>query len=80
MLDLKNGRIDVMMSDYIPAQALVKQLGGLNIVYHGVLSTGPMNMVLPEGDTELKQAINDAIAKLQSEGFIDALAVKYFAQ
>ncbi len=80
MLDLKNGRIDVMMSDYIPAQALVKQLGGLNIVYHGVLSTGPMNMVLPEGDTELKQAINDTIAKLQSEGFIDALAVKYFAQ
>jgi ABC-type amino acid transport substrate-binding protein len=69
-----------MMSDYVPAQALVKQLGGLNIVYHGVLSTGPMNMVLPEGDTELKQAIDDTIAKLQSEGFIEALAVKYFAQ
>src|SRR5512141_891618 len=80
MLDLQNGRIDVMMSDYVPAQALVKQLGGLNIVYHGVLSTGPMNMVLPEGDKELKQAVNDTIAKLQSEGFIDALAVKYFAQ
>ena len=80
MLDLQNGRIDVMMSDYIPAQALVKQLGGLNIVYHGVLSTGPVNIVLPEGDTELKQAINETIAKLQSEGFIDALAVKYFAQ
>jgi polar amino acid transport system substrate-binding protein len=80
MLDLQNGRIDVMMSDYVPAQALVKQLGGLNIVYHGVLSTGPMNMVLPEGDKELKQAINETIAKLQSEGFIDALAVKHFAQ
>ena len=80
MLDLQNGRIDVMMSDYIPAQALVKQLGGLTIVHHGVLSTGPVNIVLPEGDQELKQAINDAIAKLQSEGFIDALAVKYFAQ
>ena len=80
MLDLKNGRIDVMMSDYVPAQALVKQLGGLNIVYNGVLSTGPVNIVLPEGDQELKQAINETIAKLQSEGFIDALAVKYFAQ
>ncbi|MGE5373633.1 MAG: ABC transporter substrate-binding protein [Bacteroidota bacterium] len=80
MLDLKNGRIDVMMSDYVPAQALVKQLGGLNIVYHGVLSTGPVNVVLPEGDKELKKAINDTIAQLQSEGFIDKLAVKYFAQ
>jgi polar amino acid transport system substrate-binding protein len=80
MLDLQNGRIDVMMSDYIPAQALVKQLGGLKIVYHGVLSTGPVNIVLPEGDKELQQAINDIIAQLQSEGFIDALAIKYFAQ
>jgi polar amino acid transport system substrate-binding protein len=80
MLDLQNDRIDVMMADYIPAQALVKQLGGLNIVYHGVLSTGPVNMVLPDGDKELQKAINDSITQLKSEGFIDALAVKYFAQ
>ena len=78
-LDLKNGRIDVLMSDYIPAQALVKQLGGLNIIYHGVLSTGPVNIVLPEGDKELQQAINEIIKQLQDEGFIDELAVKYFA-
>jgi polar amino acid transport system substrate-binding protein len=80
MLDLKNGRIDVMMSDYIPAQAVITQLGGLKIVYHGVLSTGPMNIVLPEGDKELAQAINEIIKQLQDEGFIDGLAVKYFAQ
>ncbi len=80
MLDLQNGRVDVMMSDYIPAQALVKQMGGLNIVYHGVLSTGPINIVIPDGDKELQQAINDTISQLKSEGFIDALAVKYFAQ
>ena len=80
MLDLQNGRIDVMMSDHVPAQVLVKQLGGLNIAYHGVLSTGPLNIVLPEGDKELQTAINDTITKLQSEGFIDDLAVKYFAQ
>jgi polar amino acid transport system substrate-binding protein len=80
MLDLKNGRIDVMMSDYVPAQVLAKQLGGLNIVYHGVLSSGPLNIVLPEGDKELQKAINDTIAQLQSEGFVDKLAVKYFVQ
>jgi polar amino acid transport system substrate-binding protein len=80
MLDLKNGRIDVMMSDYVPAQALAKQIGGLEIVYHGVLSAGPMNIVIPNEDAELQQAINDIIKQLQDEGFIDQLAVKYFAE
>ena len=80
MLDLKNGRIDVMMSDYVPAQALAKQLGGLEIVYHGVLSSGPINVVIPNGDAELQQAINEIIKQLQDEGFIDQLAVKYFAE
>jgi polar amino acid transport system substrate-binding protein len=80
MLDLKNGRIDVMMSDYVPAQALAKQLGGLEIVYHGVLSSGPMNIVIPNEDVELQQAINEIIKQLQEEGFVDKLAVKYFAE
>ncbi|RPJ28974.1 MAG: amino acid ABC transporter substrate-binding protein [Chloroflexi bacterium] len=80
MLDLQNGRIEVMMSDYIPAQALAKQLGGLEIVYHGVLSSGPMNIVIPDGDAELQQAIDEIIKQLQAEGFIDGLAVKYFAE
>ena len=79
MLDLKNGRIDVMMSDYVPAQALAKQLGGIKVVYHGVLSSGPMNIVIPQDDKALAQAINDIIAQLKTEGFIDQLAVKYFA-
>jgi polar amino acid transport system substrate-binding protein len=79
MLDLKSGRIEVMMSDYIPAQALAEQLGGLQIVYKGVLSSGPMNIVIPQGDVELQKAINDIIKQLQDEGFIDGLAVKYFA-
>ena len=80
MLDLKNGRIDVMMSDYIPAQALAKQLGGLEIVYHGVLSSGPVNIVIPDGDVELQQAINEIIQQLHEEGFIDQLAQKYFTE
>src|SRR5690349_3665901 len=71
MLDLKSGRIEVMMSDYVPAQALAEQLGGLNVVYHGVLSSGPMNIVLQDQDVELQQAINEIIKQLQDEGFID---------
>ena len=80
MLDLKNGRIDVMMSDYIPAQALAKQIGGLEIVYHGVLSSGPVNIVIPDKDAELQQAINQIIKQLEDEGFIDQLAARYLAE
>jgi polar amino acid transport system substrate-binding protein len=80
MADLKNGRIDVMMSDYVPAEALAKQLGGLKIVYKGVLSSGPMNIVIPDGDAELAQAINEIIKQLQDEGFINNLALKHFGQ
>jgi polar amino acid transport system substrate-binding protein len=78
-LDLKNGRIDVMMSDAVPAQALAKQVGGLKVVYTGVLSSGPMNIVIADGDKEVAQAVNEILKQLKSEGFIDALAVKYFA-
>jgi len=79
-LDLKNGRVDVMMADAIPMKALAQQLGGLKIVYEGVVSSGPINIVLPEGDTELTQAINEIIKQLQDEGFIEALALKHFGQ
>jgi polar amino acid transport system substrate-binding protein len=78
-LDLKNGRIDTMMSDAIPAEALGKQVGGLKVVYKGVLSSGPMNIVIPQDDKALAQAVNDILKQLKSEGFIDTLAVKYFA-
>jgi polar amino acid transport system substrate-binding protein len=79
-LDLKNGRIDVMMADYIPAKALAEQLGGLKIAYVGVVSSGPMNIVIPEGDTELAQEMNTIIKKLLEDGFVDELGLKHFGQ
>jgi polar amino acid transport system substrate-binding protein len=79
-LDLQAGRIEVLMADYVPAQAVVNQYGGMTIVYHGVLSTGPLNIVLPEGDTNLKNEVNRILKELQSEGFVDQLAVKYFSE
>ncbi len=79
-LDLKAGRIEVLMSDFVPAQALVEANPGFEIVYKGELSTGPINIVLPDGDTVLQKEINRIIKELQNEGFIDALAVKYFSE
>jgi polar amino acid transport system substrate-binding protein len=76
-MDLKNGRIEVWMADYVPGQALVDQLGGLKVVYRGVLSSGPMNMVMPKGDTALVAEVNTIIKALDGEGFIKQLALKY---
>jgi len=77
-MDLKNGRIDVMMADYIPAKALAEKIGGLKIILKTVVSSGPMNIVIPDGDKELATAINDILKKLKDNGFIDNLATKYF--
>lgn len=79
-LDLKSGRIDVLMSDYDPAKYLAKSLGGLQVVWHGVLSSGPLNIVVPQDDKEMVNEMNGLIQKLQEEGFIDKLAEKYLAQ
>ncbi|HOV05931.1 MAG TPA: ABC transporter substrate-binding protein [Anaerolineaceae bacterium] len=79
-LDLQAGRIEVLMADYVPAQAVVSQYGGMKIVYHGVLSTGPLNIVLPEGDTNLKNEVNRILKEMQDDGFVDQLAVKYFSE
>ena len=78
-LDLQAGRIDVLVADSVPAQSLMSQFGGFKIVYEDMLYTGPINIVLPEGDTVLQEEINAIIKDLQDEGFIDELAVKYFS-
>ena len=79
-LDLQAGRIEVLMADYVPAQAIVSQFGGMKVVYHGFLSTGPVNIVLREGDADLQAEVNRIIKELQDEGFIDELAKKYFSE
>lgn len=79
-LDLQAGRIDVLVADSVPTQALIKQFGGFKIVYEVQLYTGPINIVLPEGDKALRDEVNKIIKQLQDEGFIDQLAVKYFSE
>lgn len=76
-LDVKNGRIDILITDYIPALALAEQVGGLKVVYHAEVSTGPVNIITPEGSTELTEALNEIIAEMLEDGFIDGLSTKW---
>jgi len=79
-LDVKNGRIDVLITDYIPALSLAEGVGGLKVVYHAEVSTGPVNIIVPEGATELTAALNEIIADMLEDGFIDELSVKHIGQ
>jgi polar amino acid transport system substrate-binding protein len=74
--DLKSGKVDVLMADAVPAKALAEQ-GGMKLVFSGVLSSGPMNIVVPDGDAALAGEINKIVQQLQQEGFIDQLAVQF---
>lgn len=76
-LDVKSGRIDMLMTDYVPALALAEDVGGLKVIYHEELSTGPVNIIVPEGDTELTDALNEIIKEMLDDGFIDELAKKH---
>jgi len=79
-LDLQAGRVDVLMLDEVPAKNLVSQYEGFNIVLSAELSTGPLNIVLPDGDVALKAEIDKQIKALQDSGKIEELAQKYFSE
>jgi polar amino acid transport system substrate-binding protein len=79
-LDVKNGRIELLITDYIPAQALAEEVGGLKVVYHEEISTGPVNIITPEGSTELTGELNKIIQAMLDDGFIEGLATKHIGQ
>jgi ABC-type amino acid transport substrate-binding protein len=78
-LDLEAGRIQILMSDYVPAKALLKAHPGFQMLFHeAIASAGPINIVLPLNDGKMKTEIDKVIDTLKTEGVIDQLAAKYF--
>jgi polar amino acid transport system substrate-binding protein len=75
---LKKEQIDVLLLDSAAAKAMADKETGLKIVYAGVLSNSPLQIIVPEGDAGLQRAINEVVEQLRSEGFIDKLATGYF--
>jgi polar amino acid transport system substrate-binding protein len=78
VFNLKKGRFEILMLDYNSAKALVGKQQGLKILFQGALSLPPIHMVVPQGDAELRSALNEIIKQLKDEGFIDSLADQYF--
>lgn len=78
-LDLKAGRLDAYAIDSVPAASIAQELGGLKVIRlnEESLEEKPMNIVVPEGDDELAEAINEVLVELEEEGYLEELAEKY---
>lgn len=78
VLDLKNGRIDVVAMDFFAANAYLAQ-GGIELALEQNLAGENMAVALPLGATELQTEIDLIIQELQEEGFITRLGEQYLA-
>lgn len=85
--DLKVGRIDAILFESPNAvEGLLSTDDGDKFSFVGepIINDPIMNneiaMALRQGDTELKDKINTAIAELKQEGVFETLANKYFAE
>lgn len=73
---LKNGKIDCVVIDSLPAQKFVEANSDLKIV-DNIFDTEEYAICLKKGNTELKDEINGALAELKEEGTLDEIMSNY---
>lgn len=78
-LDLKNGNIDAVIIDNLPAQMLIEKNPELVIVEfeEKPFEDEEYAMAVRKGDTELQGIINEVLKEMKDSGDIDELVTKY---
>ena len=76
ILALKNGQIDCIVIDNAPAKEHVAANPGLTIL-EGEWVEEEYAIGLPKGNTELKTAVNNALAELKADGTLATIVAKY---
>lgn len=71
-LDLKNGRIDAVVIDELPAKKIVEQNPDLYIL-DADLATEEYAIAVKKGNTELLESINATIKRVKEDGTYEAL-------
>lgn len=71
-LDLKNGKLDVVMLDELPAKSIVAQNDDLTIIDFN-LEPEEYAIAVKKGNTELLDAINATIKRMQEDGSYETL-------
>lgn len=77
VLDLKNGNIDAVVIDNLPAQMLVEENPEVKIVDMKLAEDEEYALAVRKGDTELQQIINEVLNEMKESGEIDNLVNKY---
>lgn len=78
-MDLKNGRLDAVVIDTLPAKQFAASLGGL-VVHEDILADVEVEyygIAVQLTNTELAEKINASLARMQEDGTFDAILVKY---
>ena len=78
ILELTNGKCDVVVLDSATAQKYVKDNPGLKIIEDpDAFETEEYGIAIKKGNTELLNQINDSIDKMLADGSISEWSVKY---
>jgi len=78
-LDLVNGQIDAVIADNPTAVAFVSKKADSLKVVGEAFTDESYGIAFCKGDTELISKVNDALAELIAEGFIDELVAKWYS-
>ena len=77
VLELVNGKCDVVVIDSATANQYLKDNAGLKIVEDSSFESEEYAIAVKKGDTETLNMINASIQKMKADGTIDKLSAKY---
>jgi len=78
--DLKNGRVDCVIIDKLPAENFVKNSNGALKISGDSLTDESYAIAVKKGNKELLDAINKTIDRLISEGKVDEFVTKHMSK
>jgi ABC-type amino acid transport substrate-binding protein len=76
-IDLKNGRLDAVIVDNLPAQMIVEQNPGLVILEEKAADDEEYAMAVRKADEDLQKVINEVLSELKASGQIDEWVEEY---
>lgn len=74
--DLKDGKVDLVVMDELPAIEMVKNNSNIKIL-HGELMSDSYGMVVKKNNSELLETINNVLNRLINDGSIDNYVIKH---
>ena len=78
-VDLKNGKVDAVILDAMPAKKIVEQIDGL-VILDEALSVEEYAIAVRKGDAEMLELVNSTLAEIKDNGTYDAIYNAFIAE